>query len=422
MSDFQFINVYSGSSPHGNSSETFFWNVYLNDKENIYIIQKLDENNKPTSEKYKVSPTFFGVNFRKINNVTLEAKTKKDLIFVRSKDKTDGLLGTASSLTKGKSQSEEKKKTGEFLIQLGENTPQPVHKKSEKAPAGTLSSKKTNEFQLNVDSAPEKKKSVNDFGLSSLLNNLTKSSKKEKTSSLKLLTKDLSSASVSDILSASASQKSPNSQAIKITPNTESSQSAQQSKQIEKLDPIQKTNSLDDSFFKTPSAVSEEENSPKDEITDTVEALLEPKGFKENLSFSEKALKLDMSLRQEFQVSLYHWNSARKNLAKRRFAEILARPAQYVPAHKHMFTDFAIKLRKINLHELALQYATKSTTLSPDDSHAFFNVARLYYELGRYEEANGFIDKSLMLENTLKPALRLSSIIKECIRRKAHNK
>ncbi len=97
MSDFQFINVFSGSSPQGSSSETSFWNVYLNEKENIYIIQKLDENNKPTSEKYKVSPTFFGVNFRKINNIKSESKTKKDLIFVRSKDKGDGLFGNASA-------------------------------------------------------------------------------------------------------------------------------------------------------------------------------------------------------------------------------------------------------------------------------------------------------------------------------------
>ena len=87
-----------------------------------------------------------------------------------------------------------------------------------------------------------------------------------------------------------------------------------------------------------------------------------------------------------------------------------------------MFTDFAIKLRKINLPDLALQFATKSAALCPDDSHASFNVARLFYELGRYEEAEEFIDKALELENDLSPALRLSNIIKECIRRKAQNR
>lgn len=417
MSNFQFINVYSGRSPKGNSSESFFWNVYLNEKENIYIIQKLDDNNQPTSEKYKVSPTFFGVNFRKTSNTKVETKTKKDLIFVRSKDKTDGLLGNASAAAKN--EKAEKKKTGEFLIQLSANTPEPVRKDSDKAPQRTPSSRKTNEFQLNA--APEKKKSVNDFGLGAFINSLTKSNTKEKASTLKLLTKDLSSASAADILSASKEQERSSSQQIKNTVNAESPDTAELDEFFEKLDEITKSYKLDEDNAKTQAAINNA-GTAKDEITDTEEALLEPKGNTGSLNLSEKALKLDMSLRQEFQATLYHWNSARKNLAKRRFAEILSRPAQYVPAHKHMFTDFAIKLRKINLHELALQYATKSTTLSPDDSHAFFNVARLYYELGRYEEANGFIDKALKLEYNLKPALRLSSVIKECIRRKAQNK
>lgn len=87
-----------------------------------------------------------------------------------------------------------------------------------------------------------------------------------------------------------------------------------------------------------------------------------------------------------------------------------------------MFTDFAIQLRKINQHDLALVAAIRCTKLSPDDSHAFFNVARLFFELGRYEKANEYIDKTLSLENDLAPAIRLSGVIKECLRRKAINK
>ena len=129
-----------------------------------------------------------------------------------------------------------------------------------------------------------------------------------------------------------------------------------------------------------------------------------------------------MSIRAEFQVSMTHWNSGKKNLAKRHFMDIINKQLKYEPAHKHMFTDFAIKLRKINLVDLALQSSTKCTKLSPDDSHAFFNVARLYYELNRYDEANEFIDKALELEEDLAPAKRLSYVIKECIRRKANNR
>lgn len=464
MSDFIFLNVYSGSSPNDkdNFGELFLWNVYLNEKENIYLIQKLDENNNPTAEKYKISPTFFGVNFRKINDVQLETKTKKNIIFIRSKnktDKTDDLLKANSSVSSSvKSGMTDKKKTGEFLIQLSANKPQAIQKKSEDAPKSNLSVKKTtNEFQLGVSPAPQKTANVNDFGLSSLLNTFTQANKKgNQKPTLTISAQNINSPKTAapaapetnDTPKAPAAANSapvqteqnsqplqtartvPGAQHIGNVINVKTPDTAQQ--QIEES--AQSRNTPSSSAVSTPKQPAEtkpaetqfadtaKESGQKDRITGTDEALLQPKAVEKEYQLSEKALKLDMSIRAEFQVSLTHWNSAKKNLAKRHFYDILTRPGNYVPAHKHMFTDFAIKLRKINLQDLALQFATKSTTLSPDDSHAFFNVARLYYELGRYEEAEGFIDKAIELENDLSPALRLSNIIKECIRRKAQNK
>lgn len=474
MSDFVFLNVYSGCSPKDKGSESSLWNVYLNEQENIYLIQKLDENNKPTAEKYKISPTFFGVNFRKVSNAKTEAKTKKDIIFIRSKDKTDGLVNNNSSAsTSAKSEIINKKKTGEFLIQLSANKPQAIQKKSEEAPKSNLSAKKTtNEFQLGVSEAPKKKTAVNDFGLSSLLKTAAQSAKKETANpTLTLSTQNINkipaaqpspaasspaavsnSAAVSSSVSISepvkvqtekaaqpvqTAQSIPTTQHIGNVINVETPAAVSQNKQpepkAEELTPKSaqavsqpvekpvKTQTAEAQPAKTEPAPAKD-NTPKDSITGTEEALLQPKSAEKEFQLSEKALKLDMSLRAEFQVSLLHWDSQKKNLAKRHFYDILTRPGNYVPAHKHMFTDFAIKLRKINLTDLALQFATKSTTLSPDDSHAFFNVARLFYELGRYEEAEGFIDKALELESDLSPALHLSNIIKECIRRKVQNR
>lgn len=439
MSDFIFLNVYSGRSPNdkGSSAQQYFWNVYLNKQENIYIIQKLDENNNPTSEKYKISPTFFGINFRKINDVQLEAKTKKDIIFVRSKDKTDDLLKDNSSVySSAQKETANKKKTGEFLIQLSANKPQAIQKKSEEAPKSNLSAKKTtNEFQLGVSPAPQKKANVKDFGLSSFLNSFTQSNKNQKPT-LTISAQNINAPQTKTAASNSApvppeqtAQIIPGAQYIGNVINVKTPDTAKQ--KIEKT-PQSQNGSVSSAVTAEaqPEDIKPAEiqfpditDSDKDRITGTDEALLEPKGNEqEEFKRSEKALKLDMSMRAEFQVSLTHWNSAKKNLAKRHFYDILTRPGNYVPAHKHMFTDFAIKLRKINLQDLALQFATKSTTLSPDDSHAFFNVARLYYELGRYEEAEAFIDRAIELEKNLAPALRLSYIIKECIRRKALNR
>lgn len=487
MSDFVFLNVYSGSSPkdQGSSKESFLWNVYLNEKDNIYLIQKLDENNNPTSEKYKISPTFFGVNFRKVNNAQTEAKTKKDIIFIRSKDKTkdktDDLLKNNSPVFSAvKSEAANKRKTGEFLIQLSANKPQAIQKKSDEAPKSNLSAKKTtNEFQLGVSETPKKKTAVNDFGLSSLLNTAAQSAKKETAKpTLILSTQNINkipntqtspaapasaaapdtvtesgSAAVSEPVKMQTAQVAQATQPIQTTQhigniinvktpdtslqNKQADQSAPKHpqpagdviapKQAAETPPAQQTmekaakTQIPETQPETEPAPAKE-NTQKDSITGTEEALLQPKGVEKEFQLSEKALKLDKSLRAEFQVSLLHWDSQKKNLAKRHFYDILTRPGNYVPAHKHMFTDFAIKLRKINLPDLALQFATKSAALCPDDSHASFNVARLFYELGRYEEAEEFIDKALELENDLSPALRLSNIIKECIRRKAQNR
>ena len=152
------------------------------------------------------------------------------------------------------------------------------------------------------------------------------------------------------------------------------------------------------------------------------EELLLAKGSRSTNNLSDKAKRLDNQTRAEFQQSLNHWNSFKRNLAMKQFHGIVNKEANFVPAHKHMFTDFAIQLRKLNLHDLALSAAIRCTKLSPDDSHAFFNVSRLYFELNRFEQANEFIDKTLELENDLVPAKKLSVIIKECLRRKARNR
>ena len=58
-----------------------------------------------------------------------------------------------------------------------------------------------------------------------------------------------------------------------------------------------------------------------------------------------------------------------------------------VPEHKHMFAEFGINLRKGKLPEIALSHAKRVLALAPGDSHAHFNIARIYYMLGKFSEA-----------------------------------
>jgi tetratricopeptide (TPR) repeat protein len=58
-----------------------------------------------------------------------------------------------------------------------------------------------------------------------------------------------------------------------------------------------------------------------------------------------------------------------------------------VPEHKYMFADFGIDLRKGKLPEVALAHAQRALSLAPGDSHAHFNIARIYDMLGKLGEA-----------------------------------
>ena len=58
-----------------------------------------------------------------------------------------------------------------------------------------------------------------------------------------------------------------------------------------------------------------------------------------------------------------------------------------VPEHKFMFAEFGINLRKGRMPEIALSHAKRVLSLAPGDGHAHFNIARIYYALGKLGEA-----------------------------------
>ena len=58
-----------------------------------------------------------------------------------------------------------------------------------------------------------------------------------------------------------------------------------------------------------------------------------------------------------------------------------------VPEHKYMFAEFGINLRKGQLPEIALAHAKRVLSMAPGDSHAHFNIARIYHALGKTGEA-----------------------------------
>lgn len=453
MEGFQFIGVYSGTPPQLTPSpldEPAVWNVYL--KDNVYLLQKLDKNNKATTEQYKVSPSYFGTNFRKIKSAPTAAAVKNDLKAFADKDKHESFF---SSFFKSHAKfnsifgSQEEKKgdagkkhSGEFGFQLNEKGSSGHGSQHSHTTVSSPKSSSKN-LQINLHSedsaissdykkqniathqqdtsagfkiAPEHSDLDEKLNIDAILNSLDNAPVPPQTAPASE-TPDISMTNEYGL-----EAKPINTETVLV--HHEPAGGTDDSKHV--LD-------IDDDFFNNfdvdslpPVPEEAKAASISDDADEPVELkdddLLPAKGKINPNTLSAKAKRLDTNLRVEFQISLKHWEMGKRNMALRHFHNIINQEADYVPAHKHMFTDFAIKLRKINQHDLALIAAERCTKLSPDDSHAFFNVARLCYELGRYEQANDFIDKTLALESDLAPAVRLSGIIKECLRRKAINR
>lgn len=122
--------------------------------------------------------------------------------------------------------------------------------------------------------------------------------------------------------------------------------------------------------------------------------------------------ELDRSLRAEFAMNIMRLRRGDKDDAVREFQRMVDTSDGIVPAHKHMFTDFGVDLRKSRLNDLALSSFQRALDLSPNDSHAMFNVARALYELGQYDEAGQYLDRALAVEPDLDCAKRLREKIR----------
>lgn len=164
-------------------------------------------------------------------------------------------------------------------------------------------------------------------------------------------------------------------------------------------------------------ADKQEEKTPPQlaEKIETEADLLLPKDNKDLRRENAKAVRLDKDIRQDLANALDFWKKGKKGVASVKIDAILKRKDAYVKAHKHTFTECAIQLRKINQNEPALAFALRCTEVAPEDSHTFFNAARMHFELKNYKQAGEFIKKALKLDPNLAPALKLNNAIEKTL-------
>ena len=81
--------------------------------------------------------------------------------------------------------------------------------------------------------------------------------------------------------------------------------------------------------------------------------------------------------------------------------------------HKHMFNGFGKTLRKRNEPEIALKHYLKAAELSPEDDHLAYNIARVYYDLGKIADCKRWLQRALGVNPQLSPALQFLKVLEK---------
>lgn len=118
------------------------------------------------------------------------------------------------------------------------------------------------------------------------------------------------------------------------------------------------------------------------------------------------------SLKSDFDDALNALETGDRRNALRLLTKLADATEGIVPEHKHVFAGFGADLRKQKLPAAALQHQLKVVELSPDDDHALFNVARVYYDMGDIGNTIRYLNKAISLNKDLEAAHRFLEYIR----------
>lgn len=128
----------------------------------------------------------------------------------------------------------------------------------------------------------------------------------------------------------------------------------------------------------------------------------------------KNVLRIDEGhIRSTFGLGLTYLDMGEKDRANIVFRRLVKLDSAFEEQHKHLFNDFAIKLRKNGMHRQALRYYGRAKRLSANDEHLFFNIARTLFESGKYRAPISFLQKALEMAPGFTEAKKLLSHIKQ---------
>jgi tetratricopeptide (TPR) repeat protein len=124
------------------------------------------------------------------------------------------------------------------------------------------------------------------------------------------------------------------------------------------------------------------------------------------------ALKIDPeSIRANFGIGTLYMEMGDTAKAKDVFRKLSEVEAIFEEDNKHIFNEFGIELRKANMLEEALSNYQKAVTISPQDEHLYFNVARIYYDIKEWNNALVWLKKALEINPHFRDAMSFQTLI-----------
>lgn len=124
------------------------------------------------------------------------------------------------------------------------------------------------------------------------------------------------------------------------------------------------------------------------------------------------ALKIDPdSIKANFGIGTLYMEMGDTSKAKEVFKKLSEVEAIFEEENKHLFNEFGIELRKANMVDEALANYKKAITISPEDEHLHFNVARLYYDKKKLDKAIEWLSKALKINPHFMDARNFEALI-----------
>ena len=106
----------------------------------------------------------------------------------------------------------------------------------------------------------------------------------------------------------------------------------------------------------------------------------------------DRALRLDEdNVRASFGKGLAIMERGEHDKARRIFTDLARIEALFLEENKHLFNEFGMRLRRLSLCDEAISHYEKAISISPDDEHLYFNLARAYFEKQEKEKAKKWV-------------------------------